>query len=152
MDNPDEKPHASSARSNAAGWGHDVRTSKGRMAMDSRQREGPCPYRRNLGEDRPRGGRDTANHAGGGRGEGGERMSGDARDLAQLCNTILSRSLAGEKGSSFYRDVDDAISLSRCVLSGSRPQLLDPPLGTTQEAIDLKAVSVGTDLRRDPAR
>src|SRR5215212_11044610 len=113
MDNPDEKPHASSARSNAAGWGHDVRTSKGRMAMDSRQHEGPCPYRRNLGEDRPRGGRDTANHAGGGRGEGGKQMSGDARDLARLCNTILSRSLAGEKGASFYRDVDEAIALSR---------------------------------------
>jgi hypothetical protein len=41
---------------------------------------------------------------------------------------------------------------SRCVLSGSRPQLLDPSLGTPQEAIDLKAVGVGADLRRDPAR
>jgi hypothetical protein len=40
-------------------------------------------------------------------------MSGDARDLARLCNTILSRSLAGEKDSSYYRDVDEAISLSR---------------------------------------
>ena len=40
-------------------------------------------------------------------------MSGDKRDLAQLTNSILSRSLAGEKGSSFYRDVDEAISLSR---------------------------------------
>ena len=40
-------------------------------------------------------------------------MSGEARELARLCNTILSRSLAGEKGSSFYRDVDEAISLSR---------------------------------------
>jgi hypothetical protein len=40
-------------------------------------------------------------------------MSGDRRDLARLCNTILARSLAGEKGSSFYRDVDEAISLSR---------------------------------------
>ena len=40
-------------------------------------------------------------------------MSGDARELARLCNTILSRSLAGEKGSSFYRDVDEAIALSR---------------------------------------
>jgi len=40
-------------------------------------------------------------------------MDGDARDLARLCNAILSRSLAGEKGSSFYRDVDEAISLSR---------------------------------------
>ena len=38
------------------------------------------------------------------------------------------------------------------MLSGSRPQLLDPSLGTTQEAIDLKAVGVGADLRRDPAR
>ena len=42
--------------------------------------------------------------------------------------------------------------LPRCVLSGSRSQLLDPSLGTTQEAIDLKAVGVGADLRRDPAR
>ena len=40
-------------------------------------------------------------------------MSGEARELARLCNTILSRSLAGEKGSAFYRDVDEAISLSR---------------------------------------
>jgi hypothetical protein len=34
---------------------------------------------------------------------------------------------------------------SRCVLPGSRPQLLDPSLGTTQEAIDLKAVGVGAE-------
>ena len=40
-------------------------------------------------------------------------VNGDAQDLARLCNTILSRSLAGEKGSSFYRDVDEAISLAR---------------------------------------
>jgi hypothetical protein len=40
-------------------------------------------------------------------------MTGDARELARLCNTILSRSLAGEKNKSFYRDVDDAISLSK---------------------------------------
>jgi hypothetical protein len=40
-------------------------------------------------------------------------MSGDARELARLCNTILSRSLAGEKGTASYRDVDEAISLSR---------------------------------------
>jgi hypothetical protein len=42
-------------------------------------------------------------------------MSGDARDLARMCNTILSRSLAGVKGSSFYKDVDEAISLSRAL-------------------------------------
>jgi hypothetical protein len=42
-------------------------------------------------------------------------MSGEARDLARLCNTILARSLAGEKGPSFYRDVDEAISLSRAL-------------------------------------
>ena len=40
-------------------------------------------------------------------------MSGDARDLARLCNAILSRSLAGEADKSFYRDVDEAISLCR---------------------------------------
>jgi hypothetical protein len=40
-------------------------------------------------------------------------MSGDARDLARLCNTILARSLAGEKDASFYRDVDETIALSR---------------------------------------
>ena len=40
-------------------------------------------------------------------------MSGDRRELARLCNTILSRSLAGEKGSSFYRDVDEAVALAR---------------------------------------
>jgi hypothetical protein len=40
-------------------------------------------------------------------------MSGEARDLARLCNTILSRSLSGDKDESFYRDVDEAISLSR---------------------------------------
>ena len=45
-------------------------------------------------------------------------MSADARDLAQLCNTVLSRSLAGEKGKSFYRDVDEAISLSRTLANG----------------------------------
>ena len=38
-------------------------------------------------------------------------MSGDAKELARLCNTILSRTLAGEKDSTFYRDVDEAISL-----------------------------------------
>jgi len=32
--------------------------------------------------------------------------------LARLINSILSRSLAGDKGLSFYRDVDEAISLS----------------------------------------
>jgi hypothetical protein len=45
-------------------------------------------------------------------------MSGNARDLARLCNSILSRSLAGEKGASFYRDVDEAISLSRELAEG----------------------------------
>ena len=40
-------------------------------------------------------------------------MSGGAKDLARLCNAILSQSLAGEKGPSFYRDVDEAIALSR---------------------------------------
>jgi len=40
-------------------------------------------------------------------------MGGDARKLARLCNTILSRSLSGEKGPSFYRDVDEAIALSK---------------------------------------
>jgi len=42
-------------------------------------------------------------------------MSGDARDLTRLCNTILSRSLAGEKGETFYRDVGQAITLSRAL-------------------------------------
>jgi hypothetical protein len=42
-------------------------------------------------------------------------VHGDARELARLCNAILSRSLAGEKGSSFYKDVDEAISLSRAL-------------------------------------
>ena len=45
-------------------------------------------------------------------------MSGEAKDLARLCNTILSRSLAGEKGSSFYRDVDEAIALSKALAQG----------------------------------
>jgi hypothetical protein len=40
-------------------------------------------------------------------------MSADTRVLARLCNTILSRSLAGDKGTSFYKDVDEAIYLSR---------------------------------------
>jgi hypothetical protein len=40
-------------------------------------------------------------------------MSADAKDLARLCNSILSRSLSGDEGSSFYSDVDEAISLSR---------------------------------------
>ena len=42
-------------------------------------------------------------------------MSGEARDRARLCNTILSRSLAGEKDKSFYQEVDEAISLSRAL-------------------------------------
>jgi hypothetical protein len=45
-------------------------------------------------------------------------VSGDARELARLCNTILSRSLAGENGLAFYRDVDEAISLSKELADG----------------------------------
>ena len=40
-------------------------------------------------------------------------MSSDARELARLCNTILSRSLAGEKDKTFYRSVNEAIALSK---------------------------------------
>ena len=36
-----------------------------------------------------------------------------ARELARLCNSILSRTLTGEQDPSFYRDVDEAISLAR---------------------------------------
>ena len=53
-------------------------------------------------------------------------MSGDAKKLARLCNTILSRSLAGEKGSSFYRDVNEAISLARSLAEAE-----DTPRGET---------------------
>jgi len=45
-------------------------------------------------------------------------VPGDAKDLARLCNKILSRSLAGDKGSSFYRDVAEATSLSRELAEG----------------------------------
>ena len=45
-------------------------------------------------------------------------MSGEPRELARLCNSILSRTLAGEKNRSFYRDVDEAISLSRELAEG----------------------------------
>jgi hypothetical protein len=51
-------------------------------------------------------------------GQGGKQMPGEARDLARLTNSILSRSLAGEKGSSYYRDVDEAIALSRTLAEG----------------------------------
>lgn len=40
-------------------------------------------------------------------------MSGGAQELARLCNSILSRTLTGEKDESFYWDVDEAISLAR---------------------------------------
>ena len=40
-------------------------------------------------------------------------MSGDSRELVRLCNSILSQTLTGDKDSSFYRDVDEAISLAR---------------------------------------
>jgi hypothetical protein len=40
----------------------------------------------------------------------------------------------------------------RCVLSGLRPQLLDPTLRTTQAPVDQKRVGVGSYLRRDPPR
>ena len=38
---------------------------------------------------------------------------------------------------------------SRCLLSGSCPQLLDLPLRTTQHPVDVKSVGVGRYLRRD---
>ncbi len=40
-------------------------------------------------------------------------MSGGARELARLCNRIFSRTLTGQQDESFYRDVDEAISLAR---------------------------------------
>ena len=40
-------------------------------------------------------------------------MSGGARELAKLCNNILSRTLTGQQDPAFYRDVDEAISLAR---------------------------------------
>src|SRR5215208_6143576 len=41
---------------------------------------------------------------------------------------------------------------SRCVLSGSCPQLLDPPLRTTHHPVDVKSVGVSRYLGRYPAR
>lgn len=40
-------------------------------------------------------------------------MSGGARELARLCNRIFSRTLTGQQDESFYRDVDEAITLCR---------------------------------------
>src|SRR5829696_9580968 len=41
---------------------------------------------------------------------------------------------------------------TRCVLSGSCPQLLDPPLRTTHHPVDVKSVGVSRYLGRYPAR
>ena len=54
-------------------------------------------------------------------------MRGDAQELARLCSTIFSRTLIGEKDSSFYRDVDEAISLSRMLAESE-----DSPHGAAQ--------------------
>ena len=53
--------------------------------------------------------------------------SSGARQLSRLCNSILSRTLSGEKDSAYYSDVDEAISLA-----GELAKEEDDPRGAAQ--------------------
>ena len=44
----------------------------------------------------------------------------------------------------------DEVLITRCVLSGSCPQLLDAPLRTSQRPVDREGVGVGCYFGRDP--
>ena len=54
-------------------------------------------------------------------------MTGDAQELARLCSSIFSQTLIGERHESFYRDVDEAIALSRTLAESE-----DSPHGAAQ--------------------